>query len=68
MQLTPARRTSYETHLETRKGLYEEYLLDEFPDPKPAATTVATLLKRMTLKGFVGFEQHGSDTDCTFPW
>ena len=29
-------------------------LIDAFPDPKPAATTVATLLKRMTDKGFVG--------------
>ncbi len=34
-------------------------LLDEYPEPKPAPTTVATLLKRMTGKGFVGYEQMG---------
>lgn len=34
-------------------------LLDLYPEPKPAPTTVATLLKRMTEKGFVGYEQMG---------
>jgi len=40
---------------------YMKNILDEFPEPKPASTTVATLLKRMTTKGFIGFEQHGSN-------
>lgn len=40
---------------------YMKNILDEYPEPKPAPTTVATLLKRMTGKGFVGFEQHGSN-------
>ena len=34
-------------------------LLDEYPEPKPAPTTAATLLKRMTEKGFVDYEQMG---------
>lgn len=34
-------------------------LLDRYPDPKPAPTTLATLLKRMQEKGFVGYEQMG---------
>ncbi|MCH2450176.1 MAG: BlaI/MecI/CopY family transcriptional regulator [Gracilimonas sp.] len=34
-------------------------LLDAYPEPKPAPTTVATLLKRMTEKGFVDYEQMG---------
>ena len=34
-------------------------LLELYPEPKPASTTVATLLKRMTEKGFVGYEQKG---------
>jgi len=34
-------------------------LLDQYPEPKPAPTTVATLLKRMTEKDFVGYEQMG---------
>jgi len=40
---------------------YMKNILEEYPEPKPATTTVSTLLKRMTLKGFVGFEQHGSN-------
>ena len=34
-------------------------LLAEFPAPKPATTTVATLLKRMKNKGYVDYEQVG---------
>lgn len=35
-------------------------LMDSYPDPKPAATTVATLLKRMQEKGYVGYETFGN--------
>lgn len=35
-------------------------ILDACPEPKPAATTVATLLKRMQDKGFVGYETFGN--------
>jgi predicted transcriptional regulator len=42
---------------------YLKNILGEFPDPKPAATTVVTVLKRMTDKGFVAFNQHGSNRE-----
>lgn len=42
---------------------YMKNILDEFPEPKPATTTVATLLKRMIDKGFVGYNQHGSNRE-----
>lgn len=38
-------------------------LLEAFPDPKPASTTVATLLKRMTDKGFVGYTVYGNSRE-----
>jgi BlaI family transcriptional regulator, penicillinase repressor len=38
-------------------------LLDEFPDPKPATTTVLTLLKRMIDKGFVSYRQFGNSRE-----
>jgi predicted transcriptional regulator len=38
-------------------------LIDAFPDPKPAATTVATLLKRMSDKGFVGYKLYGNSRE-----
>lgn len=38
-------------------------LLNEFPDPKPAPTTVITLLKRMIDKGFVNYRQCGNSRE-----
>ena len=35
-------------------------LIESYPDPKPAPTTIATLLKRMQDKGFVGYELFGN--------
>jgi BlaI family penicillinase repressor len=35
-------------------------ILNEYPDPKPAGTTIATLLKRMQDKGFVAYEIFGN--------
>jgi predicted transcriptional regulator len=60
MQLTNAEEQvmKYLWKLETA---YMKNILDEFPELRPAATTIATLLKRMTDKGFVGFTQHGSN-------
>lgn len=34
-------------------------LIDAYPEPKPAPTTVATLLKRMQDKKFVDYKQFG---------
>lgn len=39
---------------------YMKDLIEAFPDPKPAATTVATLLKRMQDKGAVAYHTHGN--------
>jgi BlaI family transcriptional regulator, penicillinase repressor len=38
-------------------------LLNEFSDPKPAPTTVITLLKRMIDKGFVSYKQYGNSRE-----
>lgn len=35
-------------------------LIDNLPDPKPATTTIATLLKRMQDKGFVAYTVFGN--------
>lgn len=35
-------------------------ILESLPEPKPASTTVATLLKRMQDKGFVGYTTLGN--------
>jgi len=38
-------------------------LLNELPEPKPAPTTIITLLKRMIDKGFVSYRQCGNSRE-----
>ncbi|MEW7277791.1 BlaI/MecI/CopY family transcriptional regulator [Aquimarina sp. 2201CG1-2-11] len=38
-------------------------ILDAYPEPKPATTTIATLLKRMTDKGFVDYKIYGKSRE-----
>ena len=38
-------------------------LLDSYTEPKPATTTVATLLKRMIDKGFVAYKLYGKSRE-----
>ncbi len=43
--------------------LFLKDIIDSYPDPKPAATTIATLLKRMQDKGFVGYTLYGNSRE-----
>lgn len=47
------------SHLWKLEKAFMKDLLEEYPEPKPATTTIATLLKRMTDKGFVSYELFG---------
>ena len=38
-------------------------IISEFPEPKPAQTTVITLLKRMIDKGFVSYKLYGNSRE-----
>ncbi|UII20660.1 BlaI/MecI/CopY family transcriptional regulator [Fulvivirga ligni] len=40
--------------------VYMKDLMEALPDPKPAPTTVATLLKRLNEKGAIDYELHGN--------
>ena len=62
MKLTKAEEEVMK-HLWKLERAYMKNILDEFTEPKPAATTIATLLKRMTNKGFVGYKQRGSNRE-----
>ncbi len=47
-----------------QKGkVFMKDLLECFPDPKPAVTTVATLLKRMQEKRFVSYRAFGNSRE-----
>jgi BlaI family transcriptional regulator, penicillinase repressor len=50
-------------YLWKRKKAFMKDLLEDFPKPKPATTTVATLLKRMTDKGFVAYTIFGKSRE-----
>jgi len=47
------------THLWSLEEAYMKELIECYENPKPATTTIATLLKRMKDKGFVGFTSDG---------
>lgn len=59
LDLTKAEQQLME-YLWQKGSLYMKDLLQLYPDPKPAATTLATLLKRMQLKKFVDYELMGN--------
>ena len=46
-------------HLWRLKRAFMKDLMDSYPEPKPATTTISTLLKRMQDKDFVGYEANG---------
>ena len=58
MSLTPAEEELMQ-YLWDLDRAYLKDLIDKYPDPKPASTTIATLLKRMQEKGYVGYNQRG---------
>lgn len=62
MQLTKTEEQLMQLLWKLEKAFMKD-LLDLFPDPKPASTTVATLLKRMIDKGFVGYKEYGKSRE-----
>jgi BlaI family transcriptional regulator, penicillinase repressor len=41
------------------KTAFVREIVDKFPEPKPAYTTIATIIKILEKKGFVGHEDYG---------
>jgi BlaI family penicillinase repressor len=50
-------------YLWKRKKAFLKDLIADFPDPKPATTTVATLLKRVNDKGFIAYKLFGKSRE-----
>ncbi len=46
-----------------QKKIFMKDILEAYPDPKPAATTIATLLKRMQNKDLVGYKVYGNSRE-----
>jgi predicted transcriptional regulator len=50
-------------HLWTLEKAFMKDLLEAYPNPKPAVTTIATLLKRMAGKGFISYTLYGKSRE-----
>ncbi|MDB5155875.1 MAG: penicillinase repressor [Mucilaginibacter sp.] len=59
MKLTTAEEQLME-HVWELEEAYMKNIIDSYPEPKPATTTIATLLKRMQEKEFVGYKLTGN--------
>ncbi|UPS92215.1 MULTISPECIES: BlaI/MecI/CopY family transcriptional regulator [unclassified Bizionia] len=62
MQLSKSEEELMNHLWKMEKGFMKD-LLDAYPDPKPAPTTVATLLKRMTDKRFIAYNTFGKSRE-----
>jgi predicted transcriptional regulator len=62
MQLTNSEEQLME-HLWKLEKAFMKDLLEAYPEPKPATTTVATLLKRMIDKKFVAYNEFGNSRE-----
>ncbi|MDN3695722.1 BlaI/MecI/CopY family transcriptional regulator [Chryseobacterium tructae] len=45
------------------KKIFMKDILEAYPEPKPATTTIATLLKRMQNKELVGYKLYGNSRE-----
>lgn len=50
-------------HLWKLEKAFMKDILETYKEPKPAVTTIATLLKRMTGKGFVAYTLYGKSRE-----
>lgn len=62
IKLTNSEKTLMDILWEKEKAFMKD-ILEMYPEPKPAATTVATLLKRMQNKDLVGFTLYGNSRE-----
>ena len=65
--MKPIKITEAETEimeiLWEEKTAFMKDILEIYPEPKPASTTVATLLKRMQNKNLVGYKTFGNSRE-----
>lgn len=62
IKLTNSEKTLMDILWEKEKAFMKD-ILEAYAEPKPAATTIATLLKRMQNKDLVGFKLYGNSRE-----
>ena len=58
-KLTEAEKELMEILWDKEKAFMKD-IIEAFPEPKPATTTIATLLKRMQNKNLIGYKTFGN--------
>ena len=46
-------------HIWSLKKSYLKEIVEAFPEPRPAYTTISTVIRVLVKKGFVGYRTHG---------
>ncbi|WP_294236628.1 MULTISPECIES: BlaI/MecI/CopY family transcriptional regulator [Chryseobacterium] len=62
IKLTDSEKDLMDILWEKEKAFMKD-ILESYPEPKPATTTIATLLKRMQNKDFVGYRLYGNSRE-----
>lgn len=62
MTLTKAEEQAMNYLWKLEKSFFKE-IKEQFPEPKPATTTINTLLKRLIDKGFVNYKMYGNSRE-----
>ncbi|GAA4834392.1 BlaI/MecI/CopY family transcriptional regulator [Algivirga pacifica] len=61
-ELTKAEEQIMQVLWELQKG-YLKDILEQLPEPKPAYTTVSTVVKVLVKKQFIGYDTHGKSNE-----
>ncbi|MGC1239947.1 MAG: BlaI/MecI/CopY family transcriptional regulator [Chryseosolibacter sp.] len=56
--LTKAEEQIMQYLWDLRKGFLKD-ILEKFPEPRPAYTTISTVIRVLVTKGFIGFKTYG---------
>jgi BlaI family penicillinase repressor len=61
-ELTKAEEQIMQYLWRIEKGFVKD-IIEQFPEPKPAYTTITTMIRILVRKGFVGYHQYGKTNE-----
>ncbi|MBI9053251.1 MAG: BlaI/MecI/CopY family transcriptional regulator [Bacteroidales bacterium] len=61
-ELTKAEEQVMQYLWEIKKGFLKD-IVDKFPEPKPAYTTISTVVRVLVNKGFINFKTYGKSNE-----
>ena len=61
-ELTKAEEQVMQYLWDIKKGFLKD-IVDKYPEPKPAYTTISTVVRILVNKGFIGFKTYGKSNE-----